>query len=88
MKALEILKEHKYSLDCLIRTDIVSHLLKQTNETIAELEALDNRSCESCKHYNKYILCPIFVEAVRRCGHYNKKVNEFENFCCKLWESK
>lgn len=45
MKALEILKEHKYSLDCLVRTDVVSHLLKQTNEAIAELEALENRSC-------------------------------------------
>lgn len=51
MKALEILKEHKYSLDCLIRTDVVSHLLKQTNEAIKELESLENRKCENCKKW-------------------------------------
>ena len=51
MKALKILKEHKYSLDCLIRTDVVSHLLKQTNEAIKELETLQNRSCNNCKHW-------------------------------------
>ena len=50
MKALEILKEHKYSLECLLRTDVVSHLLKQTNEAIVELEELENRSCERCKY--------------------------------------
>jgi hypothetical protein len=51
MKALEILKEHKYSLDCLIRTDVVSHLLRQTNQAIKELEALENKSCDGCKHH-------------------------------------
>ena len=51
MKALEILKEHKYSLDCLLRTDVVSHLLKQTNEAILELEALENINCDGCKYY-------------------------------------
>lgn len=51
MKVLKILKEHKYSLDCLIKSDVVSHLLKQTNEAIEELETLQNRSCNNCKHW-------------------------------------
>lgn len=83
LKVLKILKEHKYSLDCLIRTDVVSHLLKQTNEAIKELEALENRSCENCKNLE---------EINDKC---NKGVmlnwkNEIDdvNFCCNRWESK
>lgn len=78
-KAIEILKEHKYSLDCLLRTDVVSHLLKQTNEAIKELEKLENRNCCNCKYSS--------IRFNIDCNLINK-LDLPENFCCNKWENK
>ena len=79
LKALEILKEHKYSLECLVRNDVVSHLLKQTNEAIMELEALENRSCSNCKKRpSPFSECP--------CWSYS--FGKANISLCSEWEAK
>mgnify|MGYP003606981847 CR=1 FL=1 len=60
---------------------------------IAELEALQNRSCESCNHYrcddydskeeilNQWVCCNmVYVET--------RDLNILKDFCCNKWESK
>ena len=37
---LDLLHQHKYSLECLVKNDVTNHLLKQTNDMI-ELSEFD-----------------------------------------------
>lgn len=53
MRVLKILREHKYSLSCLVKNDITTHLLNQTNEAIEELEKINQKTCINCKYYTK-----------------------------------
>lgn len=73
MKALKILNDYK-KFDGFIR-DAVSDIF--LNEAIAELEALENRSCENCVYYlsdnGNYPLEP--------CGECNRWYSD-------SWESK
>ena len=89
LKALEILKFMKMSSSSNITI---------LNEAIAELEALENRSCENCKsfqfwseskdisnwdsHWVDLGLCYNRVQS----GCFNSTVDK--DFCCNKWESK
>lgn len=81
MKALEILKR------------ICNHgsaTVIEIKESIAELEALENRSCDNCKHYGEYEyeICGAedFTRIVKGCTLI--LCNFEEGFCCNQWESK
>ena len=50
MKAIRLLKEYQ-NID--FGCDMSAHI-KDCDEAIAELEALESRSCESCKHKGTY----------------------------------
>ena len=80
MKALKIQeiicmdKNRKFAL-------IKSHTQEELIEAIAELEELQNRSCENCKHcdavYENIIHCQYFEELlpkeIGKCDIYTKK---------------
>ena len=81
MKALELLEEYKsidYGCD-------ISDLHNRIEEAIAELEELERRSCESCKHIDRgpYDVCPIAEPISRQWLNYDK-----EAFSCNRWEKK
>ena len=76
MKALEELKEYIESENRLGDLDYAhySNIIDYINEAIEELEAVTNRSCEGCKHYDstesiECILC------VRNCDDNYEKEN-------------
>lgn len=55
-------------------------------EAIAELEVLENRKCDNCKHYKQSS-----TQIYKTC--YANKVNGFNlesdiDFCCNKWEVK
>ena len=71
MKALEIL-EH-------LTTFCGVDLHNQCIEAIAELEALQQRSCKGCKAFNGTQICDNFIA---RSGYESK------DFCCNRYEPK
>ena len=86
MKALEILKAQKAEIEKMDIGSLKTKLLQETikdlveiNEAIAELKALQQRSCESCKYFNKSInggLCfrlDITVSTTFYCQGYEPK---------------
>lgn len=93
LKALEILKEKREICVRIFEGDDYSDGLDyyenkiiKLDEAIAELEALNNRSCENCKHYKQSL-----TQIYKTC--YVNKVNGFNlesdiDFCCNKWESK
>lgn len=70
LKALEILKFMKMSSSSNITI---------LNEAIAELEALDNRSCENCKH-NEITIC-------KKLPSIDWSFEPTNDFDCRKWES-
>lgn len=78
MKALEFLKNAK--LDTPVKW-------VELDEAIAELEALENRSCDNCKF--KYVVDSMTTE----CQHNDSPIDYvdldcFPTFSCNVWESK
>ena len=76
---IEAMQEH--NRECFLK---IIELTKQRDEAIAELEALQQRSCESCRHWD-------FNEQ----GHFKKCFNGKGNvsstkgdFCCNRYEAK
>lgn len=58
MKALEILNNLKINIPLGIsKTDYQVYWNSKINEAIAEIEALNNRSCESCNCYENKARC-------------------------------
>lgn len=88
MKALEILKLiYKDCKECEDRGFAVTFHTNVLNEAIKELEDLQNRSCEGCKHFAKYKdrdYGDCFGEA--RTLSDIDTVNK--EFCCNKWELK
>ena len=77
MKALEMLKHYKKV------TAYMPHGMptKRINEAIAELEALQSRSCEGCKHL---LASPrICLKRIQNCDGILPK-----DFCCNRYEPK
>ena len=66
MKAIEILNNINVWGD-------VTEVEEQINEAIVEIEALNNRSCESCMHWHsKREFCTLFdiYSSIGGCGDY------------------
>lgn len=85
MKALDILN----SINKRYCTDSV---IEKINKAIAELEALENRSCDNCKHWNDSCI-NLTVNTTGFCMYYGICNGDFEEdmknvFCCKKWEPK
>ena len=77
MKALEILRR---TLDNCYLTEV-----DEIMEAIAELEELENRSCESCiKGFN----CPIFKKVWKDKLKKDGYLISHKEFDCRFWESK
>ena len=90
LKAIEILKYNKNAMikfinsfddDCKEDDEYISgnKYIEELNEAIKELEELNNRSCVSCKHYNRTQTCN---KLIARSGY---KENEFY---CSRYEAK
>ena len=94
MKALEILNKYKNLCvgiylgdDYSDGVDSYSKDIEECDEAIAELEALENRSCDNCKF--KYVVDSMTTE----CQHNDSPINYvdlvcFRTFSCNVWESK
>ena len=95
MKALEILKKiYANNPDTRFQRNNIDinftiHDFSNVNEAIKELEALENRSCEGCKHSSEHyryqcLICEIGV------SNYKDSSESMVNydFYCNRWESK
>ena len=82
MKALKILQEISTEW-CNSDANI------QIDEAIKELEDLQNRKCENCKHNKEQDDFMIYCEK-EMCPDGSKLMwHSFtKDFCCKYWESK
>ena len=89
MRALEILgyiRNNDYIMDLLDKTDM--------DEAITELEALQSRSCEWCKHFRDDNHAPSFDGYCVDVGTYIEGENELlpldvdRGFCCNRYEPK
>lgn len=77
MKAIQVLK------NCLKYSDYGNDIEEKEyiRKAIAELEALENRSCEKCKHCRQFAelaLCDILrgytnMNLIKYCGRYEPK---------------
>lgn len=79
MKALQTLKEFRLffgSTQVLVQTQI--------DEAIAELEALQQRSCQNCKHWKVRNTLVVSNECFRWSGN----VMTPKDFCCNRYEPK
>ncbi|MFY4810191.1 hypothetical protein ACOTWH_06100 [Aliarcobacter butzleri] len=66
--------------------DETKKAIQELTEAIEELEALQNRSCDNCRHYKQSS-----TQIYKTC--YANKVNGFNlesdiDFCCNKWEVK
>lgn len=82
MKALEILKDIRN-----IETEY-DHLKKHRfDQAIDELEELENRRCENCKHNKEQDNFMIFCDAVAcKDGSRIMWHSYTKDFCCNKWE--
>lgn len=88
MKALEILNKYRKEQEWLLNSikqslphrdiRIINNDIESCNEAIEELEALENRCCDNCEHYNETQTCNKFIA---RSGYSHK------DFYCNKWES-
>ena len=91
MKALEILKDLEKLDANIIWLDEDGNGIPMQNviEAIAELEALENRSCKTCKYYkpNNTTTCNGF-EQYEECLRFVDNIHTIpcETFCCNKWE--
>lgn len=87
MKAIDILKNHIRDLEKMVLVfdeyamyksrDETNKAIQELTEAIAELEALENRSCSNCK-FEDY---QAHLKPIKICG-------KDKSFCCNKWESK
>lgn len=87
MKAIEILKYNKNAMikfinsfddDCKEDDEYISgnKYIEELNEAIKELEELNNRSCEGCKHNTYEFENTECIYCSRRCGDYYEAKGE------------
>ncbi|MFY4742554.1 hypothetical protein ACOTVT_03535 [Aliarcobacter butzleri] len=91
LKALEVLRrelQNNYEKrPFVIKTELYhKERIEDFHEAITELEALQNRSCDNCRHYKQSS-----TQIYKTC--YANKVNGFNlesdiDFCCNKWEVK
>ena len=94
MKALEILKNLQIDVKKDIEAEgieVFGYIDTAIDEAIKELEALENRSCESCKYYKEQnkTYCNGF-EQDEECLRFVDDIHKIpcKDFCCNEWESK
>lgn len=81
LKAIELLKVvYEDCLEWENKGFATTYSTHELNLAIAELEALENRSCSNCKYYHDEVCCN---DNSLLCADF---VNE--NFCCNKWEPK
>lgn len=88
MKALGDLKKYIENEPTYLKYEEYSIIMGY----IVELEALENRSCDSCKHWNDSCI-NLTVNTTGFCMYYGICNGDFEEdmknmFCCKNWESR
>lgn len=86
MKALEKLKDYIEDENRLgdLNYAHYSNIIDYVNEAIAELEALENRSCENCYESKTCkILHSVYKDRLKKEGYAMHK-NEFK---CGFWHS-
>jgi hypothetical protein len=78
LKALEILEVERKNLTRFLGSDMASDMAKEyalrIDEAISELEELENRSCEDCKHLanrEKNLKHSCLIEVCRTCSRNN-----------------
>ena len=88
MKAIELLKDYIEDESRLgdLNYAHYSNIIDYVNEAIVELEDIQNRSCDNCKHYKQSS-----SQDYKSC--YEIKINGFnleseKDFYCNKWESK
>jgi len=85
-KTLEILGYLKNNLkNGITKTEFSVFWKSKINKAIKELEDLENRSCENCKHFTTYK----GEYGTCKLGVNNRKIKYLHNsFCCNIWEQK
>ena len=94
MVALKILKERLIDLERISKmyqsTQVRDDIL-ETKVAIDELEALQSRSCESCKYYKKdnTVDCNGFIQD-EECLRFIDEIHRIpcNDFCCNRYEAK
>ena len=90
MKALEILKSPIVEIGSESDINLQSNAVvlfatrEQIQEAIAELEALQQRSCQNCKHWKVRNTLVVSNE----CFRWSGKVMTPKDFCCNRYEPK
>lgn len=84
LKALEILKNIKYDYSICDNNMVLDNNFTNilVDEAIAELEALNNRSCENCRHLEKKeknLKFECLLEVCRTCTRNNNDNWEVKN---------
>ena len=80
MKALTLLKEYaNIDFGCSMNTH-----QEECVEAISELEALQSRSCEGCKHWKVSNTLVVSNE----CFRWSGRVMTTKDFCCNRYEPK
>lgn len=84
LKALEILKNIKYDYSICDNNMVLDNNFTNilVDEAIAELEALNNRSCENCRHLEKKeknLKFECLLEVCRTCTRNNNDNWEVRN---------
>ena len=81
MKALDFLKEQQQRHKNMAQSMDLVYFDDELEEAIAELEALQSRSCEGCKHL---LASPrICLKRIQNCDGILPK-----DFCCNRYEPK
>lgn len=84
MKALEILRDNFIAISTDTDTEMAMYYQDHIQIAIKELEELENRSCENCKH---------FEEINDKCNNgvmtnWKHEIDCPYDFSCNSWESK
>lgn len=83
MKALDLLYRMKKANEDMGNYDAIN-----IYEAIAELEYLNNRSCENCKHWcQEFQSVGICDKGIKEEKHWRETM-VFHNFYCNKWEPK
>ena len=86
MKALEILTDNYISVASDIDTEMALYYQDHIQIAISELEALENRSCESCK-YSKDVFSYTYPLCIKDENN-PFQIHNIEKLKCNRWESK
>lgn len=83
---LDLLHQHKYSLECLVKNDVTNHLLKQTNEMIkiSEFDIMDGMNDVN----NEMVLNQTVQDLVNKVKMQELEIRELKQEKHKLRQEK